>query len=183
MTTGEQTRIPSNPLEVVDSVTGSRFVLLEAAVRTGQATSDSLAREMRTSDPWQLAEALGLHLVLQARCPDNPRLRSEVLEDPPTIVLYAEALGELSRLLALRAPRLTRAPLDTITVAIEVYRYLERARPEFIKGGSQAWPRVAREVAAHAFAQELLELPFFPAEIDAVDRLARTPVHMGVKRG
>ena len=183
MQSGEQTRIPGNPLDVVDSVTGSRFVLLETAVRTGHATSDALAREMGTSDPWMLVEALGLRLDLRGRCPDNPRLRSEVLEDPPTIVIYGEALGDLSRLLALRAPRLTRAPLDTITVAIEIYHYLERARPEFIKGGNQAWPRVAREVAAHAFAQELLELPFFPAEIDAVDRLARSPAYVGVKRG
>jgi hypothetical protein len=178
----EHVRAASNPLNIVDAVTGSRFVLLETAVRAGQATSDALAREMETGDPWRIAERLGLRLELRERCPDNPRLRSEVLEDPPAIVLYVEALAELSRLLALRAPRLAWAPLDTIAVAIETYHHLERTRPEFLKGASGAWPRVAREVAAHAFAQELLELPFFPAEIDAIDRLARTPVHVGVER-
>jgi hypothetical protein len=164
------------------AATPTRFVLLESAVRTGQATSDALAKQFGTADPWLLAEALGLNLELRERCRDNPRLRSEVLDDPPTVVLYAEALAELSRLLVLRAPRLACAPLDTVTMAIELFRYLERRRPELVKGLTLGWPRVAREVAAHAFAQDLLELPFFPAEIDAVDRLSRTPVHLRVRR-
>jgi len=160
----------------------TRFVLLERAVRTGQATSDALAKQFGTADPWRLAEALGIVLDLRECCRDNPRLRSELLDDPPTIVLYPEALGEVSRLLVLRAPRLTSAPLDIIAVAIELFHYLDRRRPELVKGMTLGWPRVAREVAAHAFAQDLLELPFFPAEIDAVERLSRTPVHVGVKR-
>jgi len=160
----------------------SRFVLLENAVRAGQATSNALARRFGTADPWRLAEALGLGLQLRERCSDNPRLRSEVLDDPPTIVLYLEALADMSRLLALRAPRLNYAPLDTLAVALELYRYLERARPDCVGAETRAWPRVAREVAAHAFAQDLLELPFFPAEIDAVDRLSRTPVQVRTPR-
>ena len=158
-----------------------RFVLLERAVRAGHASSDALVRQLGSSDPWRLAEALGLSIEWRGRCRDNPRLRAEVLPDPPTIVIYTEALAELARLLTLRAPRLAAIPLDTITLAVEVFRYLERARPELLRGVSRGWPRVAREVAAHAFAQDLLELPFFPAEIDAVDRLTRTPVHLGIR--
>jgi hypothetical protein len=159
-----------------------RFVLLENAVRAGQATSAAVTRELGTADPWRLAELLGVQLDLRERCPDNPRLRSEALADPATIVLYVEALAELARLLALRAPRLTCVPLDTIAVAIELYRYLERARPDLLHRMTSSWPRVAREVAAHAFAQDLLELPFFPAEIDAVERVARAPLPVGVRR-
>jgi len=174
---------PSIQPRAAEATAATRFVLLESAVRAGQATSDALAKQFGTADPWRLAEALGVSLALRERCCDNPRLRSEVLDDPPTVVLYAEALAELSRLLVLRAPRLTCAPLDTIAVAIELFRYLDRRRPELVKGITLGWPRVAREVAAHAFAQDLLELPFFPAEIDAVERLSRTPVHLGVRRG
>ena len=177
-----QGRPAAEPLRLAQGAGPSRFVLLENAVRAGHATSDALVKQLGTADPWRLAEALGIGLELRERCRDNPRLRSEVLEDPPTIVLYGEALAELSRLLVLRAPRLACAPLDTVAVAVELYRYLERARPELLQGATPAWPRVAREVAAHAFAQDLLELPFFPAEIDAVERLSRTPVHIGVKR-
>jgi hypothetical protein len=165
-------------------------VLLESAVRAGQATSDALARRFGTADPWRLAEALGIGIELRARCPDNPRLRSEALDHPqtahrpPAIVLYLEALADMSRLLALRAPRLNCAPLDldTVAVAVELYRCLEHARPDCITEDTRAWPRVAREVAAHAFTQDLLELPFFPAEIDAVDRLSRTPAHVRTPR-
>ena len=174
---GRRARLPAG-----DRSPGSRFVLLENAVRAGHATSDALARAFGTADPWRLAESLELRLDLRDRCGDNPRLRSEVLDNPPTIVLYTEALGELSRLLVLRAPRLACVALDTIAVAIELYRHLERARPELLRGATAGWPRVAREVAAHAFAQELLELPFFPAEIDAVDRLSRSPVHVRLRR-
>jgi hypothetical protein len=164
------------------TATSGRFVLLERAVRSGQASSEGLVREFGTADPWRLAETFGLRIELRERCADNPRLRSEVLAEPPTIVLYTEALADLSRLLALRAPKLAAVPLDTIAVALEVFRYLERVRAEMLHGVDRGWPRVAREVAAHAFAQDLLELPFFPAEIDAVDRLARTPAHLGVSR-
>lgn len=159
-----------------------RFVILEAAVRVGRATADAIVRELGSADPWRLARALALPVQLRARCADNPRLRSECLHDPPTIVLYTEALADLSRLLLLHAPRLAYVPLDTVAVALEIYHHLERARPHLLRGASRSWPRVAREVAAHAFAQELLELPFFPAEIDAIDRLARTPVHLRLRR-
>jgi len=162
--------------------TSGRFVLLENAVRAGQATSAAVTREFGTADPWKLIELLGMELELRERCPDNPRLRSEVFAEPPTIVLYAESLAELARLLALRAPRLACVALDTIAVAIELYRYMERARPDLLHRMTSSWPRVAREVAAHAFAQDLLELPFFPAEIDAVERIARTPVHVGIRQ-
>jgi len=164
------------------AATSSRFVLLERAVRSGQASSEGLVRQFGTADPWRLAETFGLRVELRERCADNPRLRSEVLAEPPTIVLYTEALADLSRLLVLRAPKLAAVPLDTIAVALEVFRYLERVRAELLHGADRGWPRVAREVAAHAFAQDLLELPFFPAEIDAVDRLARTPAHFGISR-
>ncbi len=160
--------------------TSGRFVLLERAVRAGHASSAALVRELGTADPWRLAEMLGVRVELRERCCDSPRLRSEVLDCPPTIILYIEALADVSRLLVLHAPRLAAVPLDTIAVAIEVFRYLERARPELLHGVSRGWPRVAREVAAHAFAQDLLEIPFFPAEIDAVDRLARAPAHLRV---
>jgi len=160
----------------------SRFVVLESAVRAGQATADALVRELGTAEPWRLAELIGVPVALRDRCRDNPRLRSEVVDDPPTIVLYTEALADVSRVLVLRSPRLAVVPLDTIAVAIELYRYLERARPHLLRGARREWPRVAREIAAHAFAQDLLELPFFPAEIDAVDRLSRSPAHVGVGR-
>ncbi|UCH35447.1 MAG: hypothetical protein JSV65_03610 [Armatimonadota bacterium] len=178
-------RVGGEPAPAAETrqATAGRFVLLESAVRAGHATSDAVVKQFGTADPLRLAEAIGIRLELKERCRDNPRLRSEVLADPPTIVLYVDALGELSRLLALRAPRLNSVPLDTIAVAIELYRYLERGRRDLLRGVKPGWPRVAREVAAHAFAQDLLELPFFPAEIDAVDRLARTPIHLGVRRG
>jgi hypothetical protein len=159
-----------------------RFVILEQAVRAGHASADALVKQVGTADPWRMAEALGIRVEFRERCRDNPRLRSEVIADPATIVLYTEALADLSRLLVLRAPRLAVVSLDTIAVTIEVFRCLERARPEILRGVSRDWPRVAREVAAHAFAQNLLELPFFPAEIDAVDRLARTPAHVRVRQ-
>jgi len=164
----------SRPVDAVAPAAGSsRFVLLENAVRAGHATSNALARQMGSSDPWRLAESIGVSIELRDRCPDNPHLRSEVVHSDQVIVLYTEALADLSRVLVLRAPRLACAPLDTIAVATEVYRFVERSRPELLKGAAPGWPRVAREIAAHAFAQDLLELPFFPAEIDAVERLSR----------
>jgi hypothetical protein len=162
--------------------TSGRFVLLESAVRAGQATSARVIREFGTADPWRLIELLGVELELRGRCPDNPRLRSEAITDPPTIVLYSEALADLARLLALRAPRLAGVAIDTVAVAVELYRFMERGRPDLLHRVTSSWPRVAREVAAHAFAQDLLELPFFPAEIDAVERVARAPLPVGVRR-
>jgi hypothetical protein len=170
------------PTPARDTATSGRLVVLERAVRAGHASADALVRQWGTADPWRLAEALGIRIELRARCRDNPRLRSEALTDSPVIILYTEALGDLSRLLVLRAPRLATVALDVIAVATEIFRYLQRARPEILQGMSRDWPRVAREVAAHAFAQDLLELPFFPAEIDAVDHLARTPAHFGLRR-
>jgi hypothetical protein len=172
---GEQARPNDSGGQALGADRSSRFALLESAVRAGQASSAALVRELGTADPWRLAQVLHLRVELRERCRDNLWLRSEVLDCPPTIILYTEALADLSRLLVMHAPRLVGVPLDTIAVAIEVFRYLERARPDLLHGVSREWPRVAREVAAHAFAQDLLETPFFPAEIDAVDRLARAP--------
>lgn len=160
----------------------SRFVVLERAVRAGQATADAVVRELGTADPWRLAELVGARVELRDRCPDNPRLRSEVVDDPPRMVLYTEALADVSRVLVMRAPRLAVVPLDTIAVVIELYRYLERARPDLLRGARRDWPRAAREVAAHAFAQDLLELPFFPGEIEAIDRLTRSPAHLPIRQ-
>ena len=177
-----QAAVVNDGREAPAEARSGRFVQLERAVRAGRASSAGLVKQFGTADPWRLAEALDIRVEWRTRCPDNPRLRSEIINEPATIILYTETLGELSRLLGGRTPRLAAIPLDTIEAAIAIFRYLERVRPELLHDVSRGWPRVARVVAAHAFAEDLLELPFFPAEIDAVDRLCRSPIHLPVRR-
>jgi hypothetical protein len=154
-----------------------------AAVRQALAAGRETARRLRaahgTADPFVLAARLQ---VAVSWCGEPPGLGSivriaEYLPRPPAIRLFAESL----RAVGAADPSLAVAG---IYVAHELYHHLEAtglapasapARVTLARLGRWRWESgipALSEIAAHAFAQALLDLVFFPG---ALDRLAVSP--------
>jgi hypothetical protein len=157
-----------------------------AAVRQALAAGRETARRLRaahgTADPFALAAALQ---VAVSWCAEPPALGSivriaEYAPRPPAIRLFAESV----RAVGAADPALSVAG---IYVAHELYHHLEgtglepasaQARVTLVRLGRWRWESgipALSEIAAHAFAEALLDLAFFPG---ALDRLAvRPPPH------
>jgi len=154
-----------------------------AAVRQALTAGRETARRLRaaygTADPFVLAARLQ---VAVSWCGEPPGLGSivriaEYAPRPPAIRLFAESL----RAVGAADPSLAVAG---IYVAHELYHHLEatglapasaQARVTLARLGRWRWESgipALSEIAAHAFAQALLDLVFFPG---ALDRLAVRP--------
>ncbi len=111
--------------------------------------------------PSALAGQMGVELMQQeAPPPAQPRLRSEYRSAPPRIVLYCDPIDELGA--AIHANQrfdMMRCDLLEVHVAHELFHHIE-----FGQRFGELTPDEV-EAAAHAFAQELLELDFDPAEL------------------
>jgi len=108
-----------------------------------------------------LAAQLGVQIVDQpAPPPAQSGLRSEYQPSPPRIVLYGDPIALLAA--AIHANQrfdMLACDLDEVHIAHELFHHLE--------SGQRFGPLRGHEVelAAHGFAQELLDLAFHPAEL------------------
>lgn len=157
-----------------------RAALVESALDDGRSMADRI-RERWGRDPAAIA----------ARC-DVPVIRSEddagfgtvivnaeYIARPPSITLYVPAIRRLDRLIAER-----EVPVDSslpIFLAHELYHHFDCLRGKarlsrqhavrIFSVGSWHWTSglsSLSEIAAGAFAQQLLGLPFHPRLLDAL---------------
>ena len=92
--------------------------------------------------------------------PAQPALRSEYRPAPPRIILYLEAIACLANKLEPNGqPEMPGCDLVPVHIAHELFHHLEAERGLVLLGREEA------EHAAHAFAQELLNLSFDPAAL------------------
>jgi hypothetical protein len=118
-----------------------------------------IQRGIRPTAP-DLAQQLGVPVVEeQAPPPAQPGLRSEYQPSPPRIVIYRDPIDLLTG--SIHAGQhfgMLRCRAEDVHIAHEIFHHLQAGgrfgplRPE------------EEEEAAHAFAQELLELAFHPSE-------------------
>jgi hypothetical protein len=132
-----------------------------------------------------LAEAFGVRVGCEAE-PVNSRpgdrIRSAYLDNPPTAILYRAPLEELADLVYLHRPNL-KIDLMSLHLACVLFQHLERIGMTSISDplgtiapASEArvatrigrLTRYSTSLAAYAFAQALMGLSFFPADLDAL---------------
>jgi hypothetical protein len=130
-----------------------------------EALGRRVARRLIVGDirpgPGELAEQWGVAIVhREAPPPAQPRLRSEYVAEPARITLYTDTIDALGA--AIRASQrfdMMRCSLAELHIAHELFHHLEFGE----RFGNLTPDEV--EAAAHAFARELLELDFHPAEL------------------
>jgi len=162
-----------------------RLAIPVASLVVGYETAAAVARHYSTQDPWELADAFGLRVRCEAQPPNarpDDRIRSAYLDQPPTAILYRAALEELADLIYLHRPNL-KIDLLSLHLACVVFQHLERIGMTSISDplgtiapASEArvaarigrLTRYSTSLAAYAFAQALMALPFFPADLDAL---------------
>ena len=114
----------------------------------------------------ELAAQMGIQMLEEERPPAaQPRLRSEYRAGPPRIILYRKTIDFLAA--ARRDDGVSgeaEFDLDEVHVAHELFHHLERAEGLGPLTGAES------EEAAHAFARELLGLPFDPRELSELGR-------------
>ena len=153
------------------------------------------AGEYRTpdSDLRKWALALGAKVEIS----DSPNfcagiaMRSEYDAATRTITVYEPSIVEFGAALdALKCVPWPRERIVAVHIAHELFHHLEATRivpvhlqlPAVVTGRIGPFPREmrarrCREIAAHAFARELLHLPFAPNAVDWLLLLARRPEH------
>ncbi len=111
--------------------------------------------------PSRLAQQMGVAVIQEeVPPPAQPRLRSEYRSAPPRIILYCDPIDELAA--AVHANQrfdMMRCDLIELHTAHELFHHIEF--------GQRFGPLDPEEVemAAHAFAEELMALDFHPAEL------------------
>jgi hypothetical protein len=149
------------------------------AVAMGRAAAARLAAAHGTREPRALAARLGVAVETRDAAPAVPwlRIESEYYGAPPRIVLYAGTLAEGEARLQDVGYALPAGVWADLHVAHELFHYLEDRQGMTVSRrlaytrrrlGPWRW-RVRlgalREVAAHAFAQALLDLPWSPLDL------------------
>jgi len=165
--------------------TDERLAVPVASLVVGYETAAAVSKHYATQDPWELAD----HFGLRVQCEDKPadarpgdRIRSAYLDKPPTAVLYRAPLEELADLIYLHRPNLS-IDLLSLHLACVLFQHLERIGMTSISDPlgtiapareAKAAARIGRltrystSLAAYAFAQALMGLSFFPADLDAL---------------
>jgi len=134
---------------------------MESAAEVGRRAAERLKASGVRTDVRQLAERMGIEVVVQAAPPPaQPGLRSEYQPSPPRIIVYRQAIAALSakRRAGGHGESLT-CDLEEVHLAHEIFHHLEAEEGLCLRDRGEA------EEAAHAFAQELLGLPFDPSEL------------------
>jgi hypothetical protein len=162
-----------------------RLAVPVASLVVGYETAAAVAKHYGTQDPWELAEAFGLRVCFEAQPTEarpGERIRSAYLDKPPTAIVYRAPLEELADLIYLHRPNLN-VDLLSLHLACVLFQHLERIGMTSISdplgtiapaAEARAAARVGRltryatSLAAYAFAQALLGLTFFPADLDAL---------------
>lgn len=159
-------RMPGGVLS--EAASAGRFPATVEALAAGYRAADAVAGLAGSADPWVIAGVLGVtvrHLP-EPPAASPPGARSEYNLEDRTVWLYTDALARLRAAIRLRAARFRHLDLAALHLAHELYHHLEAARPDLVppaKGGARL-----SELSAHAFVQALLNLDFFPAELDAL---------------
>lgn len=150
-----------------------RAAVVRAALAHGREAARRCRVDHGTADPLGIAARLPLRVEW---CADPPALGAmvriaEYQRRPATIRLYAESIEAI-----LAADRAW--PVAAIYVAHELFHHLESttgqrasdfARVALVSIGPWRWTSgisALSEIAAHAFAEGLLDLPFFPGVLD-----------------
>lgn len=163
-----------------------RLAALQRALATGCAAAQRLRAAHGTADPFSLARHLGVAVTWSAEAPALGAivLIAEYAPRPPAIRLFAESVDRISA----AEPSL---PVAGVYVAHELYHHLEAAglgpaselaRVTLARVGPWRWEsevRALSEVAAHSFAQALLDLPFFPGVLDRLALGGARPLAAG----
>ena len=162
-----------------------RLAVPVASLVVGYETAAAVSKHYSTQDPWDLAEAFGLRVRCEAGPVDatpGDRVRSAYLDSPPTAILYRAPLDELADLVYLHRPNLS-IDLMSLHLACVLFQHLERIGMTSISdplgtiapaSEARAATRIGRltrystSLAAYAFAQALMGLSFFPADLDAL---------------
>ena len=177
---------------LVSDHTGRRLPLARrpAVVHRALATGCRAAWRLRaaegTADPFSLARHLGVAVTWSDEPPALGAivLIAEYAPRPPAIRLFAESVDRISAAL----PSL---PVADVYVAHELYHHLEAAglgpaselaRVTLARAGPWRWQsgiRALSEIAAHSFAQALLDLPLFPGVLDRLALGGARPLAAG----
>lgn len=153
---------------------GRRAAVVEAAVAAG-ADAAGTCRAAGCSDPRRIAAGLGVAVVWSDESPIlGTMLRiAEYEPRPATVRLFTEPIAAILA----AEPAL---PAADVYIAHELFHHLEAttlgsasdlARVTLARLGCWRWEsgvRALSEVAAHAFAQALLDLPVFPGRLDGL---------------
>ena len=169
----------------VSDETHDRLAVPVASLVVGYETAATVAKHYATQDPWELADRFGVRVCCEPQPPASrpgDHIRSAYLDRPPTAILYRAPLEELADLVYLHRPKL-EIDLLSLHLACVLFQHLERIGMTSISdplgtiapaGEARAAARLGRltrystGLAAYAFAQALLGLSFFPAELDAL---------------
>jgi hypothetical protein len=170
----------------------TQLAAVSEALADGAAAARALRGRFPDFSPQAIADALEVPIET---IDDDPMIGplwrfAEYRERPPRILLYCRGLAPLDRLVIgeLAARLLGQATPRDVFIAHELFHHLEairtdppisqRYRPTLFRLGRWHWrtsiPALS-EIAAGAFAQELLGLPCHPRVLDLVAREALFP--------
>jgi len=147
-----------------------------SALLAGYEAASYARRLCPNGDAWELAKTLGVN-VEQRQAPEKISpgryARSDYVPWPATVTLYLGPMEELADLIFWRRPSLGDMDLPSVHLAHELFHHLLAHPPEDLAGRLRRVPGQAEETAAHAFTHGFLDLSFFPAELDLLDRRPR----------
>jgi hypothetical protein len=161
----------------------AQFAAISDALADGAATARDLRKRFPALTPQQVARELRVPIETTD---EDPMVGSiwrfaEYRPQPPRIMLYDRGIAPLERALASSERLLARATPRDVFVAHELYHHAEairseipiarRYQPTLFRIGNWQWRTgvaALAEIAAGAFAQSLLELPFHPYVLNLV---------------
>jgi len=174
------------PYLLIDDIGAIDRLRQEGCVSRALAEGRRAAGDMRINRPERSLDAILTELGVKViESDEDPKIawryrRSEYLGQPPRIVVYRQALLNLGALAdeAGLAAAFPAADMRELVLAHELYHHIafttlgqvsERCRLPWIRLGPLTLRRrvpALDEVAAHVFAQTLLDLPISPAILD-----------------
>ena len=159
--------------------------LIDDAISVGCAQKDFVLNRFKTCDPMQVARAMNVRVQFDispnARIPF--KIMSRYNRRPPTIVVYENTLRQCRENLARHELARDAGPMPDLTsicVAHELYHHLELHSMNFVNLGYkipimdlgfikiEKSLSVLSEIAAHAFARYMLELPYLPCALEPI---------------
>jgi len=163
----------------------AKFAAVRGALADGAATAKALHQRFPDFTPHRIAHELGVPVEVTD---DDPLVGSiwrfaEYRQRPARIVLYRSGLALLDRAIAggLAMRLLGHATPQQVFIAHELFHHAEttrsdtpiaqRYRPTLFRIGGWHWRTgiaALAEIAAGAFAQSLLDLPYHPHVLDLV---------------
>lgn len=139
---------------------------VEEALALGREEATACAQAHGTRRPFVLAKRLGVCVFLEN---GEPETLSYFRPDPPTVVLYPQAIT-----IALSGLTTTLGEVHAFDIALahELFHAIMQMKARqtpwrvprfpFLKESFQASLHSLEELAAHSFAKELLQLPSLP---------------------